>query len=414
MLLQGERRVEGVANEGGSPVLSERAPFDLNTDGIDARLACDKGLQEEGAEADRQFRAAAEAISGAVNVLDGQILRWEPWEAEKAVKVEHCPHCKGLVRVTYLHETELHGLGYEGRWVNMTCKQWKCPVCRKRKIRELARRLHEGPLVKRAIELREAGVLWCTKFLSLTPPGKEYRATHTPEETAYEMQKCWRLLLQCLRRKYGSFEFFWVMELQGDGYPHMHVLMVGKGIRPKGIQEFIRERWSGRYGMGFIDIRARRGKFNKRLRKWDVYNFGDARKAINYMLAYVEGGLEWIDDDKHVFGYSAGALGVLSAAEESGRHVVMVQVCKGQVMEDRDFKAVFDVHGGAALRAELPAFFDYSTEEDPETGMARLKYPIYSGRAAADVVARLTKKAGVGDAVPKCRSASRSRGIKSN
>jgi hypothetical protein len=92
------------------------------------------------------------------------------------------------------------------------------------------------------------------KFLTLTLDGNEWRKNHSIEYAEQEIKKNWNKLRSAIIKKYGKFEYIWVMESQKDGYPHMHVVMIGKSISPPDIKEWIYKLWKS-YGMGFSFIK---------------------------------------------------------------------------------------------------------------------------------------------------------------
>lgn len=139
--------------------------------------------------------------------------------------------------------------------VKLRCGSWKCVHCAgvnaavfRRKIRDSLKAwvLASG--------YDPAKFLYWGKFLTLTLPGNEFRSKHSPEEGEKILKASWRKLRNWLKRKYGNFDFIQVDELQPSGFPHLHVLLLGKQIAPKEILADIRKYWVGKLGMGNIDL----------------------------------------------------------------------------------------------------------------------------------------------------------------
>jgi hypothetical protein len=104
--------------------------------------------------------------------------------------------------------------GDEVRVYRLSCKLWTCARCNVAKVRATLVRLYAG---------LELGSTW---FVTLTLPGDAEAATSFDRISA-----AWRRLAPRLRRRYGRFEFFAVVELQDRGVAHLHVLI--RGIRPR-------------------------------------------------------------------------------------------------------------------------------------------------------------------------------------
>ena len=116
----------------------------------------------------------------------------------------------------------------------LRCKTWACPDC--------------GP--RRAADLR-----WLARrgspniFLTLTIRKGVYE---TPQATAVELAKGWRMLRQYLCRLLGrkSIPFLAVIEQHKSGWPHMHLLLRTDFIDHR----LIREWWQGRFNSPMIWI----------------------------------------------------------------------------------------------------------------------------------------------------------------
>lgn len=134
---------------------------------------------------------------------------------------------------------------------NMLCKMWSCPTCRPNLVKKLRARLLNGEMMNHFTN----GSRYQAKFLTLTCPGRAFRSANSPEQAYKLMSKSFRKLMKALAKFYGGFHYLRVVEAQRDGYPHYHVLLVGKGIESKNILNSIRELWCYKYGLGNIDLK---------------------------------------------------------------------------------------------------------------------------------------------------------------
>jgi len=96
------------------------------------------------------------------------------------------------------------------------------------------------------------------------------------------------------KKVYGKFHYFRICELQKDGTPHFHVLLVGNNIIPKSFLQSIESLWRSLYGLGFVKLNA--------------VIFQDAVHAIRYMLKYVTKEIKTIGFSKRLFSSSRGAM----------------------------------------------------------------------------------------------------------
>jgi hypothetical protein len=99
------------------------------------------------------------------------------------------------------------------------CKRWRCASCGARLVREVRKRISAGLGVGEV------------RFLTITSPG-----TETPAESLDQLARRWKRLHQRLIRRFGAVEYVVIVELQGRGSPHLHVLVRGP---------FIPQRWLG-------------------------------------------------------------------------------------------------------------------------------------------------------------------------
>lgn len=159
------------------------------------------------------------------------------------------------------------------------CGRWDCPVCGPRKAKKLMRRALNGQIAVEGVEngFRDQ---YNFKLLTLTYGGSEKRRGATPKEAAKEMSKAFDKLIKAMRQEFGHFLYLKVFEAHKEGgWPHLHVLLVGKNIAPTEVRTYIEKLWRYKYHFGFIKLNSK----------------PDTRtKAISYTLKY-------LFKDPHVF-----------------------------------------------------------------------------------------------------------------
>lgn len=130
------------------------------------------------------------------------------------------------------------------------CKSWSCPYCSVINSRNLGSYLAEA-LASYLSERRlsEPKMRYTVKLVTLTVPGREFRALHTVQEAELMVKSALKGLLESLRRHYDLSEYFWVREYQQGGWAHIHLLILGAGISGKGVMRFINDFWECR-GLG--------------------------------------------------------------------------------------------------------------------------------------------------------------------
>lgn len=159
-----------------------------------------------------------------------------------------CPNSPPIVLECLKHDTEGH------YFLVPRCKSWSCPYCGPINSRNL------GRLAAEAIQsfIDENGISlpkqrYNAKSGTLTCPGDEWRALHSPAEARALHALARKRLLEWLRKQYDLEEYFWVQE-EKNGYPHTHLLMLGTGISGKGIMRAINDKWEC-LGMGRSEVR---------------------------------------------------------------------------------------------------------------------------------------------------------------
>lgn len=135
------------------------------------------------------------------------------------------------------------------------CKQWSCPVCSKKLSSGLRRGLLRG--FKAYFQERGKGYSpkYFFKMVSLTVPGQEWRRRVDVSNAERLVKESLVKLVAALRRRYGkSLEYVWVDEKQRDGYPHIHLCIMGPAAVPAAVYGYITHLWRSRYKMGFTFV----------------------------------------------------------------------------------------------------------------------------------------------------------------
>lgn len=215
-------------------------------------------------------------------------------------------------------------------------------------------RLWEGGLVKEALALEREGVKYALKHLTLTLPGRHWREGKTPGGCVEVLTANLNKLLTAVKVVYGCFQYFWVMEWKG-GFPHLHVIMVGKAIRPRDLLGFVKKLWCGRYGMGFVKLRTRRREYSKELGQWITLENSDVKGSVGYLCKYL--GKDLVGSGvhgKHHFGSSRYALARVEEVRPKSGYFLMGQMNGRTIQEDeptvkKDGQTLFTVLGTAAM-----------------------------------------------------------------
>lgn len=170
------------------------------------------------------------------------------------------------------------------------CKKWSCPVCGPLNARRLREKTKNG--IKTIMDrIRTHGYRdkYFFKFLTLTLPGESFRRAYSLDMAERELKQNFNKLRTAIKKKYGDFEYIWVCEPQRDGFPHLHVLMIGKNIAGIDVKDFIERMWRDNYSMGFV--------------KLNVVD-GGLEKVIGYITKYMTKGLQAGNKHNHVYSMS--------------------------------------------------------------------------------------------------------------
>ncbi len=121
-----------------------------------------------------------------------------------------------------------------GEWLPFRCKSWRCLACGPRKARRLRNQIGVWAEEKQL-----------TRLMTLTLDPQQVQG-----DVYAHLSDVWRKFRVYLARQYGRVSFIWVMELQKNGNPHLHVL----------VDRFIHQKWASRTwdavgGGRIVDVR---------------------------------------------------------------------------------------------------------------------------------------------------------------
>jgi len=145
--------------------------------------------------------------------------------ATLADDLQLCPNAKTLTGYSEQFEASV--------LIQIRCKQWACPHCGRRKVAHYAARVA-------AAEPQ--------RFVTLTVDPKQHetpRAAH--EHASPRISK----LIAIWRKRHGPCEYFRVLELTKNGWPHYHFLQRGSYIS----QAELSTEWATLSGAPIVDIR---------------------------------------------------------------------------------------------------------------------------------------------------------------
>jgi hypothetical protein len=220
------------------------AVFPNNTDLIDSLYACPPSDSD-----DDSFEFGSVAAKGGLLLDSYKNISNNEEENEKS-KVEYCPNS-----FTYADILIQRDLIEQFKRVRVRCKSWECPYCKKINQFVLKKQLYYAFNAISPETVKDGfRPEYFYKFLTLTVPGTDYRGEKDILQAEIDLKENFNRLRTALKKKVGDFEYFWVCEKQRDGFPHLHVVLIGASIAHKGLLDQIRSLWVDRYGMGFVKI----------------------------------------------------------------------------------------------------------------------------------------------------------------
>lgn len=183
---------------------------------------------------------------------------------------------------------------YELVQSSIPCNTWGCPNCRPKKVKKYAKRALEGRI---GLYEGQKGFRsrYDVKMFTLTCPGKDYRkrleenaytweyeGDHDPDDAYRDMTQQFDKLIRAMKKAHGDFLYIRAVEPQRDGYPHFHVVMVGKCIRPKAIFQYVIDLWKVKYGQGHCWVSSPKSQDGK------PKAFKSVKHAVFYCMKYLK------------------------------------------------------------------------------------------------------------------------------
>lgn len=191
--------------------------------------------------------------------------------------------------------------------IRRACNGWKCPICSPKKLKRLRAMAING-LMDQLPKFGPVG--FSVKLLTLTCPGREWRKASESHldrpyytglvgihEACQILQRNFQKLRDTLQKnpRYAGFSYFLTITPQSDGYPHLHVVLVGPTIAQRRILKDIRSLWTEKYRMGSVDLQVRPNL--------------TVAHAVNYSVKYLTSGVpEHFPKGKHFYTSTQGLL----------------------------------------------------------------------------------------------------------
>ena len=117
--------------------------------------------------------------------------------------------------------------------IQIRCKRWSCPHCGQRKMTHFAHRVAAARP---------------TRFITLTCANRRYE---TPREAYDDTRRALSKLTTRIRKNYGEFEYFRILETTRKGWPHYHLIARSPYIP----QPDLSKRWASLTGATIVHIR---------------------------------------------------------------------------------------------------------------------------------------------------------------
>jgi hypothetical protein len=189
----------------------------------------------------------------------------------------------------------------------LRCKQWKCPDCARKNASALRTLLIQ--VLKAYLDSRDQTapkLKYHHKLVTLTLPGAFWRSNNPPDQADKIMKKNLKRFLEWMRKHRGIKLYFWVREIGKDGYPHIHLLMLGPGVADKDFLKACTDLWEKKFDMGDCDVDWKEGIVG----------------AVTYLTKYVTKGCEGSIARSRVFSISQSLLKLLKVARQEKKQEV--------------------------------------------------------------------------------------------
>lgn len=117
--------------------------------------------------------------------------------------------------------------------IQLTCKNWGCPICGRRKVQKYAKKVTAAEP---------------NRLITLTVNPKMHK---TPREAFDQTRRMVAPLSAKVRRLFGEFEFFRILEVTKRGWPHYHLITRSEYIP----QPELSRLWNEMTGAPIVDVR---------------------------------------------------------------------------------------------------------------------------------------------------------------
>jgi hypothetical protein len=166
------------------------------------------------------------------------------------------------------------------------------------------------------------------KFATLTLGGDKKRAEYLQSDGNYDLVKMHEdmseglhKMIMALKKRFGRFHYFKVVEPHQDGVPHYHILFVGNACIPRHFLGAMEKLWQQHYGFGWVKL--------NRIR------WADRRHAINYILKYLTKNPKKPGFRKRLFTVSKGSLEPTHKKQWEITQIILGRVDDtGQIIEE--------------------------------------------------------------------------------
>lgn len=248
--------------------------------------------------------------------------------------------------------------------IRLRCKQWSCPYCAPINAKILKEK-SVNALTKWIDDNSPDGFRhgYMVKWLTLTLPGESFRKSFSIQDAEKLSKKNLSKLFNALKRKRGDFEYFWVVEPQKDGFPHYHVMLLGKNISSIDVKNDIERLWRKVYRMGFVKIKKVEG---------------GPRKIASYMTKYMTKALETGAKGHRVYSMSKK---LRKGFKEKNRKKTVVTIVEfGRIVDNYDgtetFRAIWSADPEVSVNQNLDDLEKYFERKALEQHLAEMGYQL--------------------------------------
>lgn len=225
-------------------------------------------------------------------------------------------------------------------YYDLPCGKWECPFCGTKKGQKVYYRAMKGVLNKYERD-QIGGFRYGVKLITGTLKGSDYRSNlyawgdhpdyigeKSPDDGFEDIRKYLHLLTDALktRREFKGMDYLWVIERQKDGYPHFHMLVLGRVVANRAILRVVRNLWVHKYGLGNVDIQA--------IRK-------GLRAGVKYVMKYLTKEQMVMPKGTRRYGSTQGLLASDSKPDNGWTALALVSRRGGSEQVIRDFNVYY-------------------------------------------------------------------------